>query len=310
MTASLARPSFWPDPRDPWAWQRALRCLASLAVVPDPWPAWEGPLRGLLPRRSVAGLYGLRKGPRPGIWLGAGFLIPGDGGWQLAPETRPLVNGERAEFEQGLAIWLVQRSPWVRHTLRQLASGAWRLPSGTKTLQFGSSMRIGKDLIIGSQRVRASLDSEASGAGRALRLDVDARELAPLRAPLYLLQAIGWLDAGGRPTLPPSVNRELLPASPAEVLRQINAEEEDRRGFIAVEPAARRLCAALYGKTTGDLAGWVDTEFGDAINSGRIEVHEWAPGQPRHGRGLFGDRDRKLVRWTVHDDFVPSGGPR
>jgi hypothetical protein len=39
-------------------------------------------------------------------------------------------------------------------------------------------------------------------------------------------------------------------------------------------------------------------------------VHEWAPGQPRHGRGLFGDRDRKLVRWTVHDDFVPSGGPR
>ena len=31
---------------------------------------------------------------------------------------------------------------------------------------------------------------------------------------------------------------------------------------------------------------------------GTIEVQEWAPGQPRHGRGLHGARDRKLVRWT------------
>jgi hypothetical protein len=310
MTASLAHPSFWSDPRDPWAWQRALRCLASLKEIPGPWPAWEGPLRGLLPRRSVAGLYGFRKTPRPGVVLGVGFLIPGDGGWQLARETRPLIDGDRAEFEHGLALWLVQRSPWVRHTLRQLASGAWRLPSGTKPLQSGRTMRIGEDLITGSQGVRASLDAVASGAGRALRLDLPARELALLRAPLYLLHAIGWLDASGRPSLPPSVKRELLPASPAEVLRQISAEVEDRGGFVAVEPTARRLCAALYGKATGDLAGWVDTVFGDAINSGRIEVHEWAPGQPRHGRGLFGDRDRKLVRWTVHDDFVPSGGPR
>jgi hypothetical protein len=32
-------------------------------------------------------------------------------------------------------------------------------------------------------------------------------------------------------------------------------------------------------------------------------VEAWGPGQPRHGRGFLGDRERKLVRWTIHDDF-------
>jgi hypothetical protein len=171
-------------------------------------------------------------------------------------------------------------------------------------------MHIGKDLLIGDPRAKTLLDPEASGTGCALRMEIIARDLAPLRAPLYLLHALDWLAADGLPSLPAALKEGLLPITPAEVLRQISADVEDRHGFVALEPAARRLCSALYGRQNGDLAAWMDREIGAAIHSGRIEVHEWASGQPRHGRGLFGDRNRKLVRWTVHDNFLPAGAPR
>jgi hypothetical protein len=40
-----------------------------------------------------------------------------------------------------------------------------------------------------------------------------------------------------------------------------------------------------------------------AISTGALEVLAAEPGQARHGRGLFGDPTRKLVRWVVHPEF-------
>ena len=66
------------------------------------------------------------------------------------------------------------------------------------------------------------------------------------------------------------------------------------------------LWRVLYpGRAAVALDAWADRVVGDGISRGHIEVHAWAPGQPRHGRGHGGDRDKKLVNWTVHDDFLP-----
>lgn len=310
MTAVLARPSFWSEPRDPWAWQRALRVVSVVGAVEDPRPAWEGPLRSVLARRATAGLYGFKALPRPGLWLGTGLLHGNEGSWSVHPDAQALADADRDGFQQGLATWLVERSPWVRLALRQLASGVWTLPRGPAPLHARRALRVGDDLAVGVTRVSARLDPEQAGAGRALRVDVAAHDLAPLHGPLYLLHALGWLDSDGRPTLPAHLGRQLVPESPAAILRRITATEADANGFVPLDRAAKRLRSALTGQeASADAAAWTDAVFGRAIARGAIEVHDWAPGQPRHGRGLNGDRDRKLVRWTVHDDFDLPGVP-
>lgn len=310
MTALLASPSFWTEPRDPWAWQRALRRVQELGQVPRPWPAWRGPLRTVLSRRAVPGLYGLQASPRPPRWLGSGLLAPQERGWKLHPDAQGLVEARRGEFEQALAVWLVRHSPWVRLALQRLASGAWALPRGAGRLATARTLRVGRDLDVGEARVRMTLGSDVSGVGCPLRVDVPARALAPLHAPLYLLHALGWLDAQGRPRLPDALSLQLVPDSPSTLLRRISAEEADARGYVVLSRVARRLWSALHpGAAHAGVEAWSDVVLGRAIARGTIEVHDWTPGQPRHGRGLLGDRAHKLVRWTVHDDFDASGGP-
>lgn len=311
MTIRLARPSFWTEPRDPWIWQRALRRVAELGGVPDPWPAWEGPLRRLLPRRAVPGLYGGKTTPAPATWLGTGLLVREGDRWTVHPEAQALVEADRADFEHSLARWLAERSPWVRLALVRLATRAWTMPRGAAPLHAARALRVGTDLDTGVRRIRVTLDPHIAGTGCALRIDIAAEALAPLHAPLYLLRAQGWLDADGRPALPPDLGGNLRDTAPAEILRRLSAAAADARGFVAVESAARSLWAAVHGEgAPANLAAWTDAVIGSAIERGTIEVHEWAPGQPRHGRGLRGDRDRKLVRWTIHDDFsLPGGTP-
>ncbi len=51
------------------------------------------------------------------------------------------------------------------------------------------------------------------------------------------------------------------------------------------------------------FAGWMDALLDAALRTGAIELHAAEPGQARHGRGLFGDRGRNLIRWTIHPEF-------
>ena len=101
----LARPSFWPEPRAPEAWLRALAELDRLLKQPDPpvlagpWPTWERHLNRLLSRRSVPGLFGLEtQGPQLRLW-GAGFLRIPQGGstWTMADEVEAVLNEHLAE---------------------------------------------------------------------------------------------------------------------------------------------------------------------------------------------------------------------
>ncbi len=259
----LARPSFWPEPRDPSAWQRALRTLGDLPVVPDPWPCWERHLRTVLPRRSVPGLYG-RKGAGP--LLGVSLVTFSPSGWEVAAAARPLIGLPRDAFHEALARWLEVESAWLRTALRRLSGDEAHLAPP---------------------------------------------DLAPLRSPLYLLRSLGWLDDALRPRLPTDLAVGLSPATPASVLRAATATHADPSGFVSIDEAARALWTGLFGgPAPRSLAQWSDAVFGAAIASGTLEVHAWSPGQPRHGRGLKGDRDRKRARWTVHDDFAIAVVPK
>lgn len=312
----LHRPSFWPEPRDPWAWQRALALIAKTAPAPDPWPCWEQLLRNCISRRSVAGLYGLRRSPGSRALLGVGLLSWTEDGWVLDPGAERLLHVSRDQFQHALAKLLVRRSPWVRLALCCLAAGAWTLPRGVAPLHAGRQLRVGEDL-----RLAAAALAESPHAQTILGelyvpevtgvvLDAGPRDLSALHGPLYLLHALEWLDGSGRPRLPDELAASVAPEIPAVLLRRITSEEADAKGFVVFSRVARRLWLALHPKEhNGAVSAWVDDVFDRAISRGAIEVHAWAPGQPRHGRGWRGDRDRKLVRWTIHDDFTLPSQP-
>ncbi len=324
MSWVLARPSFWPEPRDPWAWQRALQTIAKVAPVPDPRPCWRRVLGDSLSRRSVAGLYGLRRSPAPPTVVGVGLLEQDAAGWHLSRTGATLAELDRELFQVQLAETLVRQSGWLRLALVGLASGRWSLPRGAAALCAQRQMRLHEDLAVpvgalqrlpDTRRLLGALHHEDT---TAVGTSVRPEALSALHAPLYLLHALDWLDADGRPRLPDALAASLAIESPAAALRRLANEEQDARGFVPLVRVSERLRAALCGEVVlsdpleraGVLAAWIDKTIGGAIETGAIEVHAWAPGQPRHGRGLYGDRDRKLVRWTVHDDLqIPTSAP-
>ncbi|MBM4287438.1 MAG: hypothetical protein FJ135_04675 [Deltaproteobacteria bacterium] len=136
---------------------------------------------------------------------------------------------------------------------------------------------------------------------------------APFKAPLYLFDYLGWLVEDGDLRLPVEILREASLESgpkaqlePGARLRRIMAREADLRGFVPVEKALRKLYEEIHpGQSVSpeEFVGWMDALMSCALKKGAIEILAAEPGQARHGRGLFGDRQRKLAKWIVHDDF-------
>ena len=311
MKLQLAPPSFWPEPRDPGMWLRVLRTLADHEPINDPRPCWETRLQGVISRRSVPGLYGIRWKPAPALVIGCGFLTHKESGWYLDDAARPLLELKGEAFQQALANWIVRHSPWVRLTIIRLREGTWRFKTGTSQLPATRSLRIGVDLIVESNSLellpdaRQLLGDQWREEITSVQTTANIKTLASLTSPLYLLRALNWLSSNGTISLPPELAAHVGGQTPAATLRRIGTELGDAAGFVAVEPAMRELWCSLHGsRVLSDLAAWQDVVISRAIDSGAIEVHQWAPGQPRHGRGFLGDRNRKLVKWSVHDNFV------
>ena len=239
MKIQLAPPSFWPEPRDPSAWQRVLRTLAADEPIADPRPCWEKRLEGTISRRSVPGLYGLRVKPAPALVIGCGLLTFDENDLKQLPDARVLLGDQWCD---GIGVVETTAKP---------------------------------------------------------------KSLAALASPLYLLHAMKWLSNDGSPCLPGDLAAHLGASSPASVLKQVTEQHADAAGFVPVELVMRELWRLLHRDLkSNNLARWLDLVVSNAIENGAIEVHDWAPGQPRHGRGFLGDRDRKLVRWTIHNNFA------
>jgi hypothetical protein len=345
-TVCLARPSFWPEPRAPEAWLRALAELDRLMsqakppALAGPWPTWQRHLSRLLSRRSVPGLFGLEmEGSHPRLW-GVGFLrIPTcEAGWVIAGEAGDVLGPWRkhrtADALRALALHLLGRSVWLRLLLVRLASGRWQLRGWDRLRQGNDRLRVGAHLVFpDGERPEdwlAGVEADCLGPWQAPLAEAcgqpDFRLAAPhaaeqseefswspLQAPLYLLDSLGWLSLDGRLRLPDDLAGEphlaaLLPPgdAPARWLREATTALADVRGFAPVEGVLRALAGRAGGPDPADAArfrDWADALLGQAVDAGAIEVQAAEPGQARHGRGLLGDRQRRLVRWHVHDDF-------
>src|SRR5262249_17721210 len=100
----------------------------------------------------------------------------------------------------------------------------------------------------------------------------------------------------------------LLPPSeaPARWLREATSTLADLRGFAPVEAVLRSLAGRVGGPDPAAAAHfreWADALLGQAIDPRARGAQAPAPGPPRPGPALLGARQRRLVRWHVHDDF-------
>ena len=275
------------------------------------------------------------------ILLGVGLLeLSADhSAWQLSTDAQNLLTtwqtaDHRQAMEQ-LATFLLRRSVWLRLALLKLQMGTWQLCQWDKLKAANGQLRVGKTLLLGNDTDPAAwlsgIEETALGdwwpqlphespvtvqihAPKTAKSD-DGLSLSPLKSPLYLLDSLGWLDAFGRLCLPASLAHEpflqsLAGSKPSAtlLLNQATASFSDHRGVFPLELVMLRFASAL-GVFTHPVAkdsafiAWADALLTESFRVGALELFSAEPGQPRHGRGLFGDPQQKLLRWRAHEGF-------
>lgn len=328
----LDRPAFWTETGDPELWFRALQAIAEAAQktpqTGTPRTVAERCLVGVIAWRGAAGLFGAYR--RHGVTLlpGVGLVARDvEGRWDLTAEARALLRHWKDHAALGLeqlAVALVRESLWLRLLLLRLHQGDWELAHWTGVRSGRAGLKAGRSLLLHShadpdawfdglaQQTSARWLARAQCDGLDYLPGVFTRKkgkddlsLAPLTAPLHLLESVGWLSHTGRLTLPGELAADLVgTTTPAQALTDIINGKADMLEFVAAEPTLRELLAT-FGANPGDdaFARWMDALVDGAAERGALELVDAQPGQARHGRGLHADPSRKLVRWIVHPEF-------
>lgn len=324
-TLHLERPAFWTETSDPEAWFRALDVLAAKpAEAGSPRAVADGALVGVISRRGALGLFGLVEDLLPGTGL---VTRSTEGRWILSDEAQVLLRRWKEAPARGtelLAAYLVRESVWLRLLLLRLQRREWVLYSWSEVRSRRAGLKAGTSLLLRDHAeparwfsgleqqaaarwlARAHCDALAFAPGLLSRKpSKDNLSLTPLTAPLLLLESVGWLSRTGTLTLPNELLADLTgAATPAQALTELISGHADVRGFVAAEPVLRELLA-IFGVSPGDeaFARWMDALVDEASKRGALELLAVEPGQSRHGRGLFADPTKKLVRWVVHSEF-------
>jgi hypothetical protein len=333
----LDRPAFWTEFRDPECWLRALRTLTALqrregGIHGGPDQVWNEHLKRDLSRRAMRGMWGVHLGGKRPLLMGVGFLQRDGKAWRVTEEAAALADGYHSDqatagFRQ-LAVSLMKSSPWLRLMILRLQRSEWELANWSKVRGTAGKFLVGKSLILhnhdtpdtwftgvetqslGIWKDKLEVDGVAIEPGIMTRkADSDQFAWTPLKSPLYLLDFLGWLSDKGIPEIPDQVLADAgligeheTSMDPSSVLQDYTAHEADLRGFVPIEFALRRIYKS-NAPDIEDFAAWMDAVMQAAIDRGAIEILAAEPGQSRHGRGLFGDRQRKLVKWVIHEDF-------
>ena len=298
-------------------------------------------LRGHLSRRGVPGLFGMDNTEAPAVLNGVGLLEwnAESSAWRLSAAAQELLTtwqtaDHRQAMEQ-LAVYLLRRSAWLRLAVLKLQSGAWQVCNWDQLKASNGQFRVGQNLSLGNdadpslwlsgieERVlgdwwpelpRESPVTVQVHAPKTAKAD-DGLSLSPLKSPLYLLDSLGWLDANARLRLPASLAQEPAVSSlegskpcPTSLLDHSIAAFGDHRGVFPLEPVMLRFADALGVFPHADakdsaFVAWTDRLLSKSFRVGAIELFSSEPGQARHGRGLFGDAQQKLLRWRVHPGF-------
>jgi hypothetical protein len=331
-TLYLERPAFWTEPGDPEVWFRALQAIASATErapqTGTPRTVAERNLIGVVAWRGALGLFGVNRRADLTLLPGVGLVSwDASGQWTLTDEAHNMLRLWRTVAENGLeqlAGYLLRESPWLRLLLLRVHRGDWEIVNWPHARSSRAGLKVGSSLVLRRYGDPGEwfVGVEQSVAGRWLarthreflayspeiltrKKGKDDLSLAPLTAPLHLLESVGWLSAMGQLLLPGDVLADLVgQVSAAQVLRDVTARRADVRGYVAVEPVLRELLAN-FGASLNDevFARWMDALLDSAIRKGALELLDAAPGQARHGRGLQADPSRKLVRWVVHTEF-------
>lgn len=324
-TLHLERPSFWTEASDPEAWFRALEVL--LTMPPEagsPRAVADRTLVGVISRRGALGLFGLVEDLLPGVGL---VTRDAEGHWTVSEEAQVLLRRWKEAPARGtklLAAYLVRESVWLRLLLLRLERHDWELHGWSEVRSSRAGLKAGTSLLLRDHAeparwfsgleqqaaarwlARAHCDALAYAPGVLSRKpSKDNLSLTPLTAPLLLLESVGWLSRMGVLALPNELLADLTgTTTPAQALSDITSGHADVRGFVAAEPVLRELLAT-FGVSPGDeaFARWMDALVDEASKRGALELLAVEPGQARHGRGLFADPTKKLVRWVVHSEF-------
>lgn len=336
---TLARPSFWSEFRSPETWLMALVALdgeqkqnESLSFG-GPYALWGQKLSGTLSKRSVSGLYGAERASKQPRLLGVGFLTQTSQSteWTLTSKARELAAQYREKQHQDVLVSLIQHllnwSPWLRILLLRLLRGDWELVGWSSLRGNNGPLLANKHLVFHTNNKPsqwfAELHQKALGAWHATlerppqtltieKRKHDAFSWTPLKGPLYLLDSMGWLSSEGKVQIPFEVatssglqGQESAFLQAHQLLSQLTKEQADIRGFVSVEAVMHKFLSQQMNGEVNEQGffRWMDQLLTQAIGAGAIELLEAEAGQARHGRGLGGDRSKKLVRWIVHPEF-------
>ena len=324
-TLQLERPAFWTETSDPEAWFRALDVLTSKPPhVGSPRAVADRALVGIISRRGAMGLFGLVEDLLPGV----GLVTRERGGhWTVSDEAQVLLRRWKETPTSGielLAAYLVRESVWLRLLLLRLERREWELHGWPEVRSSRVGLKTGTSLLLhehGEPRrwfsgleqqtaarwlARAHCHALAYAPGVLSRKPgKDNLSLTPLTAPLLLLESVGWLSRTGALALPNELSADLTgTATPAQALTDLTSGHADVRGFVAAAPVLRELLATFGVSPSDEAFGrWMDALVDEASRRGALELLAVEPGQARHGRGLFADPTKKLVRWVVHSEF-------
>ena len=299
-----------------------------MAQTGTPRSVAERCLVGIVAWRGAVGLFGLSVSDGHPLLHGAGLVARNEeGSWLVTEEGQTLLCSWQQTPDVGLvrlAEHLVRESPWLRLLLLRLRAGDWKIEEWAHTRSRRSGLKAGGSLILerfaSAPEWFAGVDqlvarrwlvrTRCSRLGLAPALvsrkkGKDDLSLSPLTAPLHLLESVGWLSPKGTLQLPAALLADLVgQSSAAESLTDISARRLDVRGFVAAEPVLRELLEEFGVSPAEDaFSRWMDEIVQASLTTGALEILSAEPGQARHGRGLFGDPARKLVRWVVHQEF-------
>ena len=131
-----------------------------------------------------------------------------------------------------------------------------------------------------------------------------------LKMPLTLFQYLGWfkkVDDGDY-----VFNKEKLKTESGEgiynsllldgykkdtdILKELIQEYGDIRGYFSVEKVGIMLKKQIDPENNEIVSKWIDRYFIKGMESGKFKLIGTEQGQPRHGRGLLGDKEKQLLR--------------
>ena len=81
-----------------------------------------------------------------------------------------------------------------------------------------------------------------------------------------------------------------------DILRELISEYADIRGYFPVEKVGEILKERIDPETKESIGKWIDHYFMEGTEIGKFKIKGSEQVQPRHGRGLLGDKEKQLIK--------------